>query len=74
MPKIVDGNIVPDVDDTAYQDMLDSIPVWVNWDLSQGYDYIDTNVTNLATARVVLKEYWKAIYFLINKVFPNIRE
>jgi hypothetical protein len=51
----------------------DAIPNWATWTATEAEDWIETNVTTFAEAKVVLKKQAVAIMWLADRVFPNRR-
>jgi hypothetical protein len=50
-----------------------ALPGWATWTVAQAEDYIETNVTDLASAKVVLKALAKAIVALRNDRWPGLQ-
>jgi hypothetical protein len=50
-----------------------SIPDWATWTAEEAELYIENNVTNLASAKIIMKKQAIAIMWLADKVFPNRR-
>ncbi len=51
-----------------------AIPNWATWDETQAQDYIDANVTTLASARTVLKAFARLLVALRDAQWPNLAE
>ena len=51
---------------------LQNIPGWATWDVTQTLDYIDANVTNLTSAKGVLKAMARLLVALRDKVYPEL--
>lgn len=49
-----------------------NIPGWARWTETEVLDYIDTNVTDLASAKVVLTAMARLLVALRNKQWPNL--
>jgi hypothetical protein len=49
-----------------------SIPGWATWTDAEVLDHIDSNVTDLASAVVVLKALARMIVALRNRTWPNL--
>lgn len=50
-----------------------NLPGWATWTVAEGHDYIDTDVIDLATAKVVMKAFWTAIVALRNAQWPGLQ-
>jgi hypothetical protein len=50
-----------------------AIPSWATWDESQVIDYINTNVTTLASAKVVLVAMARMLVALRNQTWPGLK-
>ena len=53
-------------------DKLRNIPGWATWDVEQAVDYINTNVTSLATAKTVLVAMAKMLVVLRDIILSNV--
>lgn len=53
-------------------DSARNIPGWAKWSEQEALDYIEQNVTDLKSAKVVLKAMARMILALRDKSFPNI--
>ena len=51
---------------------MQNIPGWATWDMTQVLNYIETNVTDLASAKVVLKAMAQMLVALRNKNWPGL--
>jgi len=60
----------PETADTAQAD-LENLPGWATWSAAEGQNYIDSNVTDLASAKVVLRSMAAAILHLRDLVIPR---
>ena len=49
-----------------------NIPGWATWTAQEAQDWIDANVTNLATARTAFKAMARMLMALRNKTWPNL--
>lgn len=49
-----------------------NIPGWATWTAQEAQDWIDANVTNLASARTALKAMARMLLALRNKTWPNL--
>jgi hypothetical protein len=70
--EIAAADVAQAIEDTA-QSGWDNIPNWATWTAEEAETWIETNVTNFAEAKVVLKKQAVAIMWLADKVFPNRR-
>lgn len=52
--------------------IAESIPGWATWDLDTTLNYIDTNLTDLASAKVIISAMAKMMIALRNKTWPNL--
>lgn len=50
-----------------------NIPAWADWTEAQAQDYIETNVTTLASAKVVLKAMARMLVALRNETWPDLQ-
>lgn len=50
---------------------FENLPGWSTWTATQAESWIDTNVTDLASAKTALKAMAKAIVYLRNYVMPQ---
>jgi hypothetical protein len=55
------------------EQVFSALPGWATWTAQETEDYIDTNVTDLASAKVVLKALAKAIVALRNARWPGLQ-
>ncbi len=51
-----------------------AIPNWAHWTEQQVIDYINTNVTSLATAKVVLVALARMVVALRNETWPGLQQ
>ena len=51
---------------------LRNVPNWAKWSMAETVSYIDENVTDLQSAKVVLKNMAKVIIALRNRVFSKV--
>jgi len=56
----------------ASLDELRNVPNWAKWSMAETVSYIDENVTDLQSAKAVLKNMAKVIIALRNRVFSKI--
>ena len=56
----------------ASLDELRNVPNWAKWSMAETVSYIDENVTDLQSAKVVLKNMAKIIIALRNRVFSKV--
>ena len=56
----------------ASLDELRNVPNWAKWSMAETVSYIDENVTDLQSAKVVLKNMAKVIIALRNRVFSKV--
>lgn len=74
MPKVdTSGNIITTPGDTAKDD-VQHIPGWSTWTAAQAEAWINTNVTDLASARVALVAMAKMIVYLRNRIWSDLQE
>jgi hypothetical protein len=51
-----------------------SIPNWAHWTEAETLSYIDTNVVDLASAKIVLRAMARLLIALRNETWPNLQE
>lgn len=66
--RILDDLIVSNLPEEVSLDEIESIPNWASWNVTQAKDWIETNVTNLATAKEALKQMAEMIILLRDTV------
>ena len=75
MPRVVDGTIGPTPEE-ARQEQADTdaanIPGWASWTEEQVLDWIDDNVTDLASAKTALTAMARMLVALRNKTWPGL--
>jgi hypothetical protein len=57
--------------DTA-EDNIASVPGWATWTAAEAAAYIDANVVDLASAKVVMQNMAKIIAELRNAAYPDL--
>ena len=65
-PSDLSTSEVKDEAATTSLDEFATMPNWATWTAQEASDYIDTNVTDLASAKVVLQKMAMAIIYLRN--------
>lgn len=59
---------------TSADTLAANIPGWATWTEQETLDYITNNVTDLASAKVVLLAMARLLVALRNKTWPNLQE
>lgn len=72
MPKIDEnGNVIKTPRDTAKTN-IENIPGWATWTGNEAVTWIDTNVIDLASAKVALEKMARMIVELRNALYPDL--
>ena len=53
---------------------LPNVPAWMKWDVETGKAYIDNNVTDLASAKVVMKGLLHMLFLMRDYHFPGLAD
>jgi hypothetical protein len=65
-PLVLSSTEVKDEAATTSLDSFANMPDWASWTAQEASDYIDTNVTDLNSAKVVLQKLAMAVIYLRN--------
>jgi hypothetical protein len=70
--QLTEGQRLQQIRESGEQSFA-ALPGWATWTVQEAEDYIETNVTDLASAKVVLKALAKAIVAIRNDRWPGLQ-